>query len=328
MKGSTLFSLTTTKSVILMVAVITTTSMAAKQVRSDVLSSTKWQLSGLMQGRASYSDGTTGSTGVSDDLSVRRAELSVLATVDEHTSACVTLECATSTFLLEGFAQYKWTNEKVRLGLNAVPFGYENPLGSSKLITLERSQVTQILLEPKMQFDRGLFYYTSVGNANLGIGLVNGASVTTGNDGNRKKNTVARIGYALKDGEIGASVYDGSDDVTNATMNRKGFDLYFGVQSTTLIGEYIEGKDGMIKSKGGYLTIAYRKSDSEIQIFGRYDQFDPDTNQSTDNFKRFTCGVNRYLNDYTKFTLQYENIDDKLSPGLNGKFSTQLQVSF
>ncbi|MHB9025184.1 MAG: porin [Armatimonadota bacterium] len=301
---------------------------------------TKWTLAGYVQGRISETlgDGLTGAS-----LDVRRAYFVVRASQYEHISGLINLWAYPNPRLLEAYGEYAWTPDlKARLGLTAVPFGYENPLSSARLITLERSQVGSKMIYP-YTFDTGAFFYASnLSGLNFSVSATNGRPVDIGNDvsftkdSNSTKNIVARVGYAIPGGQIGVSYWDGTvptfgvptpSNPADVDTTRFGADLQAAIGPVIIQAEYVTGETNAIDANGGYLTLAYQAKGSACQPYLRYDMYEPNDANPNDEFQRYTGGINYFLNPKTKLTLEYEGIDDDLTAP-HGKISFQYQVVF
>jgi len=248
--------------------------------------------------------------------------------VDERIGAAILFNGVPSTSLLEAYGDYTVKPFSTRLGLSRIPFGYEVPLSSSRLITLERSKVATDLLVP-FTFDKGLFWYYQPGQGpNLALALTNGTPPNVPTDTNERKDFIGRLSHAIPGGEIGLSMYQGNNPTNNQTMDRTGIDLETKQGPVTLLSEVIAGRDGTTDSLGGYVTLAYQKDGTPSQPYIRFDTFDRDDAVPDDVYNRVTVGYNHYLATGTRVTLEYESINDEQEPDLNGRITTQYQVSF
>lgn len=283
---------------------------------------------GYVQGRFSdvLGDNTSAST-----FEVKRAYVNLLAQLSPRVSATLMVSGAPTTEVKEAYGQYNFDPScKARLGLVRIPFGYEIPLSSARLITLERSQAFNKLLAD-FTFERGLFTYYNPLNSRLSLqaAVVNGTPTSTPADTNDTKNIVARLGYTLLGGQVGASIYNGKG-LDGTTMDREGIDVVKKTGEFTVIGEAIAGKTGTVDANGAYVTLAYQKKGSPWQPYARYDTYDPNTDQGNDTFHRTTIGTNYYVTDNTRLTAEYQTIDDE-TPGStlgDGFVGFQYQVSF
>jgi hypothetical protein len=213
---------------------------------------------------------------------------------------------------------------------------------SQTLITLERSQVVSALLPVgRYGYDRGVFgYYLPTKGLTFATGVVNGEDLDVAADSNHGKNFVGRLAYRQQ-GKIdtGISFYTGTLAQRSASgaylgngviddVNRYGFDFLYTAGPYAVISEYLRGKNGSVDANGWYITGAYQKVGSRYQTYARYQQYDPNTDVGINNFKSWTVGESIYFAKFTKLTFEYESIDDKIAPTFDGKFTTQLQVTF
>ena len=333
----------------------------------------QWIWTGYVQGRFTDSVVKTATgTGASDaNFSLPRAYLYLDAVVNPKIDGIFNLSLAPCKpanypYLLEGYAQYTFDAAKtckVRLGESRIPYGYETPLSSAALITLERSQAQSSLLYTYYTFDRGLFGYFKkampAGYAITGFNL--SAAVTNGTtcypstssplnlnagtstsylpDPNGDKNVIARAGCSFTGGEIGASIYSGTSPLTNATMNRLGYDLKYANHGFTLLSEGIWGKDAYIHTSGLYATLAYQQAGAKGQPYIRLDTYKPDDSVNNNLYARATVGFNYFLTPLTRLTAEVQAIDNQAATntvamtdpapiGHSGKIMLQYQISF
>ena len=244
---------------------------------------------------------------------------------------------SSSTFQIQhAFAEYYDGNYHARLGLSPVPFGYENPITASMLVTTERSQASNALFgnpgdKGNISLDKGLYlYYLPVKGFNASFGVVNGEAADTANDSNATKNIVARLGYALPGGQMGISTYNGTSSATapSGSLDRSGFDIETTVGHVLFIGEYFDAETAGVRAQGGYLTAAYHGI-AKQEPYLRLDYFAPNISSTTpDTFHRATVGYSYYLNPTSKAQLEYEAIKDNLTPALHGRVTGQYQIIF
>lgn len=226
------------------------------------------------------------------------------------------------------FAEYQMNPYFIRLGLSPIPFGYENPITSCKLITMERSEVSRVLIGRKA-LDKGLFaYYMPASSFNLSAGVVNGEDYNVASDSNNKKNIVACFGYKLPMfGDLGASLITGQNSGFPAGLCyiRYGVDAEGKILGATVVAEYIWGKDVSAQSKGGYATAAYMLPGTKFEPYARYDAFNP---ASGLDFKRGTFGLGYYVNPSSKISAEYQSIDDQANTDVDGTMAFQYQIIF
>jgi len=248
-----------------------------------------------------------------------------------------------STFQIQhAFAEYIEKDYHLRLGLSPVPFGYENPITSCMLITTERSQVSTVLFSKvgktaeNFSLDHGLYaYYLPKDGFNVSLGVTNGQPVDVSSDTENGKTIVARVGYFIPGGQVGVSYYNGKRTEPIAVfapeldMKRLGADLQTVIGPFTILGEYIAGTDGTIKSQGGYLTGAYQPAGSPHQEYLRVDTYNPNTNPlASTYYERATAGYCYFINPTSKAQVEYQAIKDNANPGMHGSVTLQYQIIF
>jgi hypothetical protein len=312
----------------------------------------KFMVTGYVQGRAGDRIGSQGSPAVST-FELRRAYMYVRASVDEHVTGALLLAMQPTTRVEHAYAEYAAKPHMVRLGLVPLPIGYEIPLSSSRLVTLERSQIVSDLIVKSAGaeiyfFDRGLFYYYGTGKGiNVAVAAVNGRPVenaganegTLTKDNNDGKPIVGRVGYSLKGGEVGASIYTGTRTVggANSKLTLYAADLALNRAPFTLIAEAMKAKDGGVDKNGGYVTVAYRPADWNLQPYARVDVEDANADTPNNSYSRLTLGTAYFLNPTSKVSLEYETIDAgaNFAGGAaanggqpNGRLTGQFQVIF
>lgn len=322
---------------------------------------TQWMVTGYVQGRYTDTLGDPGNlTEPANFFDAKRAFILVHAQLDKHVGAQMMIagyypvagaEAGTTLqqqgpIIQEAYAEYVSNCFKGAIGLVRIPFGYETPLSSSKLITTERSDVIQTLFYP-YGFDRGVFaYYLPSKGVNASFGVTNGEPQVDSGTTTTKKNSMGRLGFIIPTGQVGVSYYIGHNPAINLDADMYNF-IAADVESTCgpilVISEWVKGTYGFsattnhINTSGGYVTLAYQcATTSPWQFYYRYDNFDPDTGNNlvvdpdanSDAFHRDTVGINYFLNPTSKLQLEYQAIFDQTQPHLHGEVITQYQVIF
>lgn len=300
---------------------------------------TKWAINGYVQGRytTNFGENTAPSS-----FNINRTYINVRVDVSPHVGAGMLVGGVSAPVVYEAYADYKFSPDlKARIGLYRAPFGYETSSSSSRLITLERSQVIQILMYRDFTFDRGLYaYYTPVDSKfNVSAAITNGTFLKSALDTDKRKNLIVRAGYALPGGQVGVSVLTGLQQQSRK-MDRTGVDLQtqlgeFTIQSEAVIGCGLIANFGTPaenfvnnKAKGAYLTVAYQQKESKYQPYLRYDIFNQNVDAGGQNYHRLTAGLNYMIDKASKLTAEYQNINDDLNPNVNGALGLQYQISF
>jgi len=320
---------------------------------------TVFLINGYIQGRYTQTVGEE-STNLftTENFDAKRSYVWIHAGVDQHIGAVLMVGgtvtqpgmTKSDVEVQEAYAEYVNKAYQGRLGLSRIPFGYEVPLSSAKLITTERSWALTKLVYPQA-FERGAYgYYLPKTGLNVSLGVTNGEAANVTFNPTTHKNALGRVGYTLASGQqFGVSFYTGHNpypvvtDATGKTLNIEklnliALDAEVPVGPFTIISEYVQGTQGEAKiagnvvdnakPRGGYLTLAYQKDKSPYQPYARYDFFQPDKNIEAIDVQRATAGINYLLTPGSKVTLEYELIRDDQQPNLDGRGTVQYQVAF
>jgi hypothetical protein len=300
----------------------------------------KFFVSGYVQGRISDRIGDQG-TPANSYFDIKRASIYMRASVNEHVTGVLFVSGTPNARIEHAYAEYADKPYSARLGLAPVPFGYEAPISSSGLLTLERSQIiTDLFIVPGvLLLDRGLYGFYMPGEGfNASLGIVNGTPVNDLTVPEKSgKVIVARLGHSISGGQIGASIYDGrrEETVGNAAVIADatilGLDLQMKRGPWTILSELVDGEDNNIDKWGGYVTVGYRREGSPSQPYLRLDYEDQNENAGNDVFRRATVGYHYYLTPTSKLTAEYEAIDAK--PGFSpaqpeGRITGQYQIIY
>ncbi len=215
----------------------------------------KVETAGYVQGRYESAPGATGK-----QFNMTRALVAsrIFATADTGVYLVAANTYKTNSpevqyayaFLIDGTMEY-------RAGMSTIPFGYENPCSSSRLITLERSKLSSTLFNNtatggNASLDRGIFVnYTPKTGVGIQGAILNGTPYSIAADANANKNVLVRAFKPIAGGEVGASLYLGKSQ-TNSTMNRAGLDLTTIRGSYTIVSEVMGGKGSL---KAGSATV-------------------------------------------------------------------------
>lgn len=250
----------------------------------------KVMVGGYIQPRFTDTFGHPNGGATSTFLALRPSVL-IRATDDEHIFAQLFVQGKGNedTFQIQhAFVDYFDKAYRARLGLSAIPFGYENPVTSSKLITTERSQASNELIGG-FALDRGLFgYYLPGKEFNFSLGVINGQPVSVTRDNTETKNFVGRVGYTIPGGEVGVSAYVGkglpyfalpvgytfpgvtnpaNQTITFDETNRFGFDLQTKQGPFTILAEIISAQQELTVTEIGIEPADTTKSADQVVIF-------------------------------------------------------------
>ncbi len=295
----------------------------------------KVETSGYVQGRYESAPGSTGK-----QLNLNRALVASKVFATDKTGvflvACNQYNTNTPelqyayAFMIDGNLEY-------RAGLSTIPFGYENPISASRLITLERSKICSVLLKNTILggnagLDRGIFVnYTPKDGIGLQGAILNGTPYTKSSDANANKNVLVRVFKPIAGGELGASLYVGKSDA-NALMNRAGIDFSKVIGNYTIISEVMGGKGSIDSGSnesayGGYVTVSRRAKDSDIAPYARLEAADQNANANGSIYKAATLGVAYFVAPTAKVSGQIL-VEKSTEKTTCNKFGLQYQVTF
>lgn len=204
---------------------------------------------------------------------------------------------------------------KIGLGRFTIPFGLQNTVSPFNLNTINYAQVVQKLVGSGGR-DFGLRWTGKYKIADWSLAVINGAdggtTVNSTTDDNNVKDLAVRLGVMPITGlGIGVSVYAGEAGALEVTKERLDADVKYDVDKIYAQGEYISGKDDVIKKAGYYLEAGYKFG--ALQPMIRYDVYDGNTDmEDASEIKIFALGANYYLTPNAKVQLIYEIKDDKL----------------
>ena len=335
----------------------------------------KVKVSGYVQGRyENYSDTGGATSGAANNISnkiyLRRLRPTITAQVNDRTGVTVqldTVEQSLKTYdkdsnkywssadksgqwkmqLVDGFLTHKLTpdgNFALYLGQRSVPFGFDTPRSSSKILALERIEILRRMIPDEADTGAWVQYspadkramMAKMGNelltegdfGMLSVGVYDGQgrnqSAQTGT-----KHISARFNYPFMIGsryaEAGASWFNGkfmndianSKLVTNDTLHGAHFVLPaqpFGVEA-----EYYKGETGGKDVDGWGLQAMYKDRNNDI-FFVRHDVYNGMMKQivSTpvlNDFRRNSFGVAREINGGMRLTLEYDKADRRTAAG-------------
>ena len=236
-----------------------------------------------------------------------------------------------SSVVQEFYTDYRLTSNKaltIRLGQFKNALSLENPLSptSMEAIDVYSEGVTYLtgcgsdpLLGVQYGRDLGLSIFGETNNGKLRyeVQVMNGQGINK-KDGNKQKDFIGRLEYRpakglnlVATGQIGRghainekpSVYTGITEGTDYKRNRwtAGFD--YKSEAFNVHGEYLEGKDGCVTSRGAYVTGAVPVGKG-VDLVGSYDFFNFNTTLGMDQNK-FIAGLQYWFYKKCRVQLQY-----------------------
>ncbi|MFT3737439.1 MAG: porin [Breznakibacter sp.] len=326
----------------------------AKQKSFPVSAGRKFQIAGYGQFRYQYLevDNTPNASGVSksDGFDVRRAYLDVKGNLSPYWSYRFQVDFASSPKLIDAYADLKLKDYlSFTFGQQLVPFSIDNLTSNTKGDFIDRSQVTEALVARGgdvigNQNGRDIGVVAS-GNlfkngnrywADYKIGLFNGQGINVA-DNNETKDLVARlIFHPLTGFDLGASYLNGKGNYkvgtatvpTNVDRSRIGCELNYEYRNLSLRGEYISGKDNDTDKEGYYAQAGYYLISQALQIVGKYDVYDKDTDASDDALTNYVFGLNYTFNPFARLQASYTIREEQGTKIDNNFAAIQLQVVF
>lgn len=235
-----------------------------------------------------------------------------------------------SSVVQEYYTDYRFSNNKalnVRLGQFKNGLSLENPLSPTAMeaIDVYSEGVTYLtgcgsdpLLGVQYGRDLGMsiFGETNDGFLRYEADILNGQGINK-KDGNAEKDFIGRLearplkglnivasgqigrGHAIQESLFNPDIHTGQ----NYKRNRwtAGFD--FKSKGLNLHGEYLEGKDGSVSSRGAYLTGSVPVANG-LEIVGSYDYFNFNTALDMDQHKMI-AGLQYWFYQKCRFQVQY-----------------------
>jgi hypothetical protein len=267
-------------------------------------------------------------------------------------------------YMLDAFITYtRYPKIKLSFGQFKYPFSMERNTSCSDLHTVLRSKVVDNLVPDR---DMGVMALGTLAEGlEYRLGLMNGAG-TNNMDGNSGKDIVGRLIYTpIEYLTVGGGFasgnsepIDGEGDVVkdedDYTSTRYGGEFEFrydgllegtSVEGDLLVqGEYIYGKDeggswvgggcggdpefvlGSVERDGFFVTCVYSTPWNFEPVY-KYERWDPDTENDDDMEHVHTFGFNYFMNDWTRFQVNYLRRIEDYTPALkNDVLLVQMQV--
>lgn len=229
---------------------------------------------------------------------------------------------------------------RIQLGQFKVPFGSESIASGTDLELINRSTVTETLAPGRdnasngrdigIQFGGSARAGARGGAVDYALGVFNGSGINTGDD-NDGKDIAARAAWkpAVPGLTLGADFYDGRSGGNSATRDRQGVDLLFTREPWLVRAEHIWAKDGSVKKRGYYGTLAYSIV-PRTQVAVRYDRLDPNTGAADDATGTLTFGLTRLLSadGLQRWQVNYERRREQGGQVRNDQYLAQFQLGF
>lgn len=288
------------------------------------------------------SNQTTAAKKVDNEFRVRRARIDVKGEVTDEIGYRVNgnfdgpspASGTASVKLWDGYVTYKvHPFANITLGQFKYPFTLEGLEGTPDRIPVLRAESINDIAA-KLGTAGGSFRdigvmvsgsYKDALGLGYGLAIINGKGINTG-DNNNDKDIVGRITISPISGlTLGGSYYAGKGQDETATIEVK--ESAYGVEAEYMLkemglsfrGEYVAAEwenwdvatakavSGVSQEPSGwYLQAAYKlPSFPDLQIMGRYEDYEKDSNTDNSHLKTTTLGATYYLKGKTRITANY-----------------------
>ncbi len=286
-------------------------------------------------------------SGKNDYAEVRRARFIISGNVASAWEYRLHAEFASSPKILDAFAVYKpFHFLNLQAGQFKIPFSLESLAQAKNMETINRSNVVEALVARSKDVvgnqngrDIGIQASGSIWKNNDGyivdyfIAGFNGNGINT-SDNNEAKDVVARLVFRpMKKLEFGASYFNGynkygAPDAKNHVRTRIGYELSYIYKFASIATEYISGEDGGIKKYGYYVQMSAYLYKKKLQLVGRYDFFDSDSNKKDNSTTDYLGGINFNFNENVKLQANVTHREEETISINNDIIGIQLQFGF
>jgi phosphate-selective porin OprO and OprP len=288
--------------------------------------------------------------GKKDGFDIRRARLDFRGSVTPYFAYRLQADLADKPKIIDAYAEIKLADFfTLTAGQFKIPLSMENLTSSNKLEMIDRSQVVEALVARGKDVignqngrDIGLQGAGTIVKTNglplieYRIGVFNGSGINVADTANEAKDVDGRLVVnPFKGFSIGGAYYNGWDkaikpDINGKSQkrNRLGFEMSYVTARLSLRGEYIYGQDGKTNRSGWYAQAGYFVIPSKLQILGKYDTYDPNTNAANDITTNWVIGSNYNFNNWSRLQAFYTFRIEEGTKVNNNYFSIQYQIGF
>lgn len=313
---------------------------------------TSFRIGGVVQGQAEFGGATDSRyTGVRDRVFMRRARLGTSATFAENFdfrleadfgAGAVAERTGITTQITDAYVN--WNRHRaanVKFGQFKAPFGFEQLISDSKVLTIERSLPNDRLTDGR-QIGLGVNGVLAQDRFTYAAGVFNGSGInTSANDnsqfmwagrmgarlfagplaGKDARLNVAVDGLATRDGNVSKSgcgfdaVPGGAiDNLFSGRRSAIGVDAQFSLGQVGLDTEYLRAEFhptnrfpfAEVTADGWSVLATWFVVPKIIQAIGRYETFDPNIRLGSNESDTWTFGLTWFLKgDDLKFAFNY-----------------------
>lgn len=283
-----------------------------------------------------------------DGLDIRRVRLDFKGLLSPAWEYRLQLDVAGAPKILDAVVSYKYREWlKVSAGQFKLPFSTENLIASTKLETIERSQVQEALVARSkdvignqngrdlgLQLSGSLFKLEEHYLLDYAVGIFDGAGINV-SDNNESKDLSGRLLVRpSKNLEVGGSYYNGfgkwGTPAKEQVRARVGAEFSYTYRIFNLKGEFIEGLDGAVSKDGWFAQLSAFVYKKNVQLVVKYDTYDPnlDVEKRNDISVNYTFGTNLYFSEAVRLQINYTNRIEGTRQINNDIIAAQLQIGF
>lgn len=304
-------------------------------------------IGGFVQANGEFGDAPDSRWTSNDDrFLLRRARLNLTATLANDFSAKIEADFGANSLsagagaraqLTDGYIQWsKYDFANVRAGQFKTPFGYEQLVSDTKILTIERSLPSDRLTVSRQI---GVAVSGEVADKKLGysVGAFNGNGTNTGQNDNDNFMWAGRVSGQAYEGKIAGQSVKLTGGVNGFTTqdvgNHKagyGADLQATAGPATIQAEWLRNENDTAAEQAGWAVLAGWKFDANWRGVVRYETLDTNTASSADTTTDvWTLGVDYlFKGDDLKLSLNYL-LGDRPEPADDGgRVIARVQVVF
>jgi phosphate-selective porin OprO and OprP len=285
-----------------------------------------------------------------DGFDIRRARIDLKGALTPYLSYRLQTEFADKPKIIDAYAEVKVKDYLIiTAGQFKIPLSLENLTSSNKLEMIDRSMVVEALAargkdvignqngrDIGVQLSGTALKLNNLPFLDYRIGVFNGSGIMLGDTANEAKDVGTRFNLTpLKGLAVAVSYYNGwgralKPDVPGRSQerDRTGFEASYVTSRISLKGEYLIGHDGITNRQGWYIQAGYFVIPLKLQVLGRYDTFDPNTDKNNNIFTNYTFGGNYNFNNLSRVQAFYTFRELQASDANLNYFSVQLQIGF
>ena len=281
---------------------------------------------------------------------IRRARLDVKGSITPFFAYRLQTDFADKPKLLDAYGEIKIADYFViTAGQFKIPFSMENLASSNKLEMIDRSQVVEALVargkdvignqngrDIGIQIGGGLLKKNGLPVIEYRLGFFNGSGINLADTANDAKDIVGRVVInPVKGLSFGGGYYGGygkaihtNVDGVSQTRNRLGFEASYVLSRFSAKGEYIFGSDKGTDRSGWYVQAGYFLIPLKLQVLGKYDLFDVNTDTANSTSISYVFGGNYNFNSWSRLQIFYTIRAEQVNSVINNYLAAQFQIGF